>query len=111
MFARHFANTAPCSPSRATLYTGLYQHNHRVAMNGTPLDRRHTNFALEARKLGLDPALIGYTDQTPNDPSLKTYEGLLPGITPIALTGTEPGPWADYLRTKGYALPEDERLV
>ena len=52
LFTRHFANTAPCSPSRATLHTGLYQHNHRVAMNGTPLDRRHTNWAIEARKLG-----------------------------------------------------------
>jgi arylsulfatase A-like enzyme len=119
MFTRHFANTAPCSPSRATIHTGLYQHNHRVAMNGTPLDRRHTNWALEARKAGYDPALIGYTDQTPdprdlpaNDPSLNTYEGLLPGITPIAHTGMErPGPWADYLRTKGYKLPEDERFV
>ncbi|MBI1210987.1 MAG: sulfatase-like hydrolase/transferase [Alphaproteobacteria bacterium] len=118
-FTRHFANTSPCSPSRATLHTGLYQHNHRVAMNGTPLDRRHTNWAIEARKLGYDPALIGYTDQTPdprdlppNDLRLNTYEGLLPGITPIAHTGMEnPGPWAEYLRTKGYALPEDERLI
>ena len=118
-FARHFANTAPCSPSRATLYTGLYQHNHRVAMNGTPLDRRHTNWAIEARKAGHDPALIGYTDQTPdprdlapNDPRLNTYEGLLPGLTPIAQTGMDhPGPWADYLRAKGYTLPEDERFI
>lgn len=118
-FARHFANTAPCSPSRATLYTGLYQHNHRVAMNGTPLDRRHTNWAIEARKAGFDPALIGYTDQTPdprdlpaNDPRLNTYEGLLPGLTPIAQTGMDhPGPWADYLRGKSYALPEDERFI
>ena len=71
-FARHFANTSPCSPSRATLHTGLYQHNHRVAMNGTPLDRRHTNWALEARKLGYDPALIGYTDQTADPRDLQT---------------------------------------
>ncbi len=119
LFTRHFANTAPCSPSRATLHTGLYQHNHRVAMNGTPLDRRHTNWALEARKHGYDPALIGYTDQTPDprdlppsDPRLKTYEGLLPGITPIAHTGMEhPGPWGDYLRAKGYELPADDRFV
>ena len=119
MFTRHFANTAPCSPSRATIHTGLYQHNHRVAMNGTPLDRRHTNWALEARKAGYDPALIGYTDQTPDprdlpqgDPLLNTYEGLLPGLTPIAQTGMDhPGPWADYLRAKGYGLPEDERFV
>ena len=119
VFTHHFANTAPCSPSRATLHTGLYQHNHRVAMNGTPLDRRHTNWALEVRKLGYDPVLIGYTDQTPDprdlapcDPRLNTYEGLLPGITPIAHTGMErPGPWGDYLRSKGYDLPADERLV
>jgi len=119
MFTRHFANTAPCSPSRATLHTGLYQHNHRVAMNGTPLDRRHTNWAIESRKRGYDPALIGYTDQTPdprdlspNDPRLNTYEGLLPGITAIAHTGMEhPGPWGDFLKAKGYDLPTDERFV
>ena len=118
IFARHFANTAPCAPSRASLYTGLYLHNHRVAMNGTPLDRRHTNWALELRKAGYDPALIGYTDQTidprdaePNDPRLRDWEGLLPGITPIAQTGTDPGPWGEYCRSKGYAVPDDIRLL
>lgn len=118
-FRNHFANTAPCSPSRATLHTGLYQHNHRVAMNGTPLDKRHTNWALEMRRAGLDPALIGYTDQTPDprglapdDPRLRTYEGVLPGLSVIAHVGMEsPGPWADYLRGKGYDVPEDERFL
>lgn len=28
-FARHWANTAPCGPSRATLHTGMYSQNHR----------------------------------------------------------------------------------
>ena len=119
LFTRHFANTAPCSPSRATLHTGLYQHNHRVAMNGTPLDRRHTNWALEARKLGYDPALIGYTDQTPDprdlppdDPRLRTYEGILPGLNAVVPVSMDyPGPWADYLKTKGYELPHEPRFV
>lgn len=119
LFARHFANTAPCSPSRATLHTGLYQHNHRVATNGTPLDRRHTNWALEARKGGYDPSLIGYTDQTADprdlaqgDPRLSTYEGILPGLTAIADTGMDhPGPWADFLRARGYELPPEERFI
>jgi len=119
LFTRHFANTAPCSPSRATLHTGLYQHNHRVAMNGTPLDRRHTNWAIEARKLGYDPALIGYTDQTPDprdvapdDPRLRTYENVLPGLTAVAHVSMEqPGPWAAYLRARGYELPSEERFV
>jgi arylsulfatase A-like enzyme len=119
LFAKHFCNTAPCSPARATLHTGLYQHNHRVAMNGTPLDRRHTNWALEARAAGHDPALIGYTDQTPDprdvasdDPRLTTYENVLPGLDPIAHVGMDsPGPWADYLRGRGYQLPDPERFV
>jgi arylsulfatase A-like enzyme len=119
LFARHFSNTSPCSPSRATLHTGLYQHNHRVAMNGTPLDRRHTNWALEARNLGYDPALIGYTDQTADprdlasgDPRLNTYEGILPGLTAIADTGMDhPGPWGDFLRARGYDLPHEERFI
>jgi arylsulfatase A-like enzyme len=119
LFARHFSNTSPCSPSRATLHTGLYQHNHRVAMNGTPLDRRHTNWALETRKLGYDPALIGYTDQTADprglkqgDPRLSTYEGILPGLNPIADTGMDhPGPWGDFLRARGYDLPNEERFI
>lgn len=119
LFARHFANTAPCSPSRATLHTGLYQHNHRVAMNGTPLDRRHTNWAIEMRKLGYDPALIGYTDQTPDprelspdDPRLTTYENVLPGLNPVAHVSMDhPGDWAHYLTARGYALPEQERFI
>ena len=38
VFEQHYAATAPCSPARASLYTGLYQMNHRVVWNGAPLD-------------------------------------------------------------------------
>ena len=62
-FARHFAQAAPCGPSRASLYTGLYQMNHRVVRNGTPLDARHDTIALAMRRLGYRPTLFGYTDQ------------------------------------------------
>ena len=36
---RHFAQSAPCSPGRAALYTGTYQMNNRVVANGTPHSR------------------------------------------------------------------------
>ena len=62
LFTRHYSQATPCSPGRASLYTGLYLHNHRVVVNGTPLDARHTNVALEARKLGYEPLLFGHTD-------------------------------------------------
>ena len=62
-FARHYGQCSPCGPSRASLYTGLYQMNHRVVCNGTPLDRRHDTIALAMRRLGYRPTLFGYTDQ------------------------------------------------
>src|SRR5829696_245569 len=42
-FTRHFAQAAPCGPSRASIYTGMYLMNHRAVLNGTPLDARFTN--------------------------------------------------------------------
>ena len=86
-FRRHFAQAAPCGPSRASLYTGMYLMNHRSVLNGTPLDARHTNVALVARRLGYEPALFGYTDTSvdprtvaPDDPRLRSLRGRAPGL-------------------------------
>ena len=87
-FRRHYAQCAPCGPSRTSMLTGLYMMNHRSVKNGTPLDDRLTNIAREVRKAGYDPTLFGYTDTSPDprryppeDPVLTTYEGVLPGMT------------------------------
>ena len=50
LFRNHFAQACPCGPSRANLWTGMYLQNHRSGTDGTPLDDRFTNLALEARK-------------------------------------------------------------
>jgi arylsulfatase A-like enzyme len=79
-FKRHHTNATPCGPARTSLLTGLYMMNHRVVRNGTPLDARHTNLALEARKAGYKPAIFGYTSNvpdprglSPNDPALHDH--------------------------------------
>ena len=72
-FSNHYSVCAPCSPARASLLTGMYLQNHRVVRNGTPLDNRHTNIALELRKLGYTPLLFGYTDTT-LDPRVYSEE-------------------------------------
>lgn len=112
-FNNHFTNVVPCGPSRASLHTGLYLHNHRSGTNGTPLDRRFTNWAKELREVGYDPVLFGYT-HTSMDPrgleadhhSLRNDEGILPGIRPIIDMGTLCPDWRAYLSELGYELPE-----
>jgi arylsulfatase A-like enzyme len=116
-FGRHFAQAAPCGPSRASLYTGMYLMNHRSVLNGTPLDARHTNVALVARTLGYEPALFGYTDSSidprtvaPDDPRLRSYEGVLPGFDPVCdLPEGNPARWLGWLRAAGVDLPDDWR--
>lgn len=112
LFRNHFVQAAPCGPSRASLFTGLYLHNHRSVRNGTPLDSRHTNLALEMRKAGYDPSLVGYTDTSadprlypPGHPALTTYEGLLPGFRPELVLVMPYTPWLDHLASKGYDVP------
>lgn len=108
LFRRHYAGTAPCSPARATLYTGLYQANHRVCQNGSPLDARFDNIALAARRAGYDPTLFGYTDVSPdpracdpNDPVLTSYEGVLAGFTVGQILLEDERHWLAWLRSKG----------
>lgn len=109
LFARHYSVTSPCGPARASLLTGRYAMTHRSVTNGTPLDARFTNLALELRKAGYDPALIGYTDTTadprtlaPGDPRLFTYEGVMPGFTPALVVPEDPAPWTAWLAERGY---------
>ena len=109
LFRRHFAQAAPCGPSRASLHTGQYLMNHRSVLNGTPLDSRFTNIALEARSRGYDPVLFGYTDASPDprvlaadDPRLLTYEGVLPGFRAVVDLNEQLEPWGAWLRTLGY---------
>ncbi len=117
-FTRHYANASPCGPSRASLLTGLYLQNHRSARNGTPLDARFTNVALELRRGGHRPALIGYTDtsydprtRALDDPALKTYENPLPGFDPVLLVPEHRRPWLAHLRRLGYDMPDERNAV
>lgn len=105
IFKNHYAQTVPCGPSRASLYTGMYLHNHRSLVNGTPLDARHTNVALEARKSGYEPALFGYTDVSldPRSQDISDgYEGVLPGMDPVCKVLSDCAPWLARLKDKGY---------
>ena len=107
--SRHFSQAAPCSPGRASLYTGMYQMNHRVVANGTPLPSGLDNLALVARRAGYVPTLFGYTDQGLDprdaqgeaDPRLDFYDGLLPGIEVGCWLPDNATPWVEDLARRG----------
>ena len=109
-FARHYSQAAPCGPGRASLYTGMYQMNHRVVANGTPLDARFDNVAKAARRAGYDPVLFGYTDQSidprestgPDDPRMQHYTGVLPGFRPVLHIPDDHQVWLDWLADRGH---------
>jgi arylsulfatase A-like enzyme len=119
LFRNHYAQCMPCGPSRASLLTGMYLMNHRLVRNGTPLDARFTNIALEARRLGYEPGLIGYTDTgydprilQGQEPSRDQAARVLPGFSQL-MPGSERGeagadPWLRSLAAKGYDVPGRE---
>jgi arylsulfatase A-like enzyme len=116
LFRRHYTQASPCGPARASLFTGLYLHNHRSLRNGVPLDERHDNLAKALRRKGYDPTLFGYTDtsvdprgRAPDDPALTVYEGVLPGFAVGQFLGEEPWSWVKDLASKGYKTPAKPR--
>ncbi len=114
-FHRHYTVTVPCGPARASLLTGRYAMNHRSIRNGTPLAGHLSNLAIEARKLNYEPLLFGYTDTSadpyehhPEDPALKSYEGLMKGFVEVTQLRLDTSyPWIADLKAKGYDLPGD----
>ena len=117
LFTQHYTNCVPCSPSRTSLHTGTYQFTHRVVINGTPLDARFTNWALELRRSGRDPVLLGYTDTSLDpqtlplgDKALTTYESCLPGLRQVSdcnCSNETMEDWAQSLRAHGHPVPAE----
>lgn len=117
-FTHHFANCAPCGPSRASLLTGLWQMNHRVTGNGAPLADRLPMLPRLLRDHGYDPTLFGYTDTTldpatlaPDDPRRTSYEQPMSGFRSELALDDDIGPWIDWLVDQGVPRPAENRDI
>ena len=92
-FSNSFVTTSWCCPSRATLLTGLYSHNHRVLTNSRPLGGVHrfddsSTLATWLRRAGYRTGLVGkYFNNygSGNDPT-----------TPVDDPGYVPPGWSDW---------------
>ena len=58
-FTNAFVTTSLCSPSRASILTGLYMHAHGVVDNFTPLDTRLTTFPQLLQGAGYRTGFVG----------------------------------------------------
>ena len=58
-FANMFCTTSLCSPSRASILTGLYAHSHGVRDNFTELPLKNANWAQRLKDAGYETAYMG----------------------------------------------------
>ncbi|MBX3279407.1 MAG: sulfatase [Acidobacteria bacterium] len=58
-FPNAFVTTSLCSPSRASILTGLYAHRHRVVDNNNPVPPGTVYFSQYLKRAGYDTAFIG----------------------------------------------------
>lgn len=54
-----FVTTALCSPSRASILTGLYAHRHRVVDNNNPVSPELVFFSQYLQVAGYQTAMVG----------------------------------------------------
>ena len=80
-----FCTTSLCSPSRASILSGLYAHAHGVQNNFTEYPTNFVSFPMQLHQQGYDTACIGkwhlgYPEKFwPNQHGFDEYFGLLGG--------------------------------
>jgi arylsulfatase A-like enzyme len=92
-FTNFFVTTSLCSPSRATLLTGLYAHNHHVHTNSRPLGGvvrfdDSSSLATWLQKAGYRTGLVGKY--------LNKYGSNQDSTTPVDDVGYIPPGWNDW---------------
>ncbi|MBT6054821.1 MAG: sulfatase [Planctomycetaceae bacterium] len=59
LFKNHFCTTSLCSPSRASILSGLYAHTHGVSNNFTEYPTGMVSFPIRLQESGYETAYVG----------------------------------------------------
>jgi N-acetylglucosamine-6-sulfatase len=59
LFKNHFCTTSLCSPSRASILSGLYAHSHGVSNNFTEYPANMVSFPMQLKESGYETAYVG----------------------------------------------------
>ena len=59
LFRNHFCTTSLCSPSRASILSGLYAHTHGVSNNFTEYPAGLVSFPMRLQEAGYETAYVG----------------------------------------------------
>lgn len=118
-FDHAFTPTAICSPARASFFTGLFPHHHGITGNEMCLRPGVQGISHHLAKAGY---LCGYAGKWHVDEKTgptgfgfigKDFlgyafpgSGLLPGLQFPNAPVNEPNHYADYLRERGFGLPQ-----
>ena len=114
LFKKAFCQTAPCGPSRMSIFTSRYLCSTRTVNNMTPLVDAEDNLTWFVKAAGYSAGMFGYNDYAvdprilpdgdPRKTSLR-YDNALPGFDRVYQHEYHSPAYFDYLRAKGY--PED----
>ena len=74
MMRRAYVTTSLCSPSRASILTGLYAHNHGVIDNYHPVDPKLEFFPSTLQKLGYQTAFVGKWHMGDTDSPVDAFD-------------------------------------
>lgn len=73
-FDNAYVTTSLCSPSRASILTGLYAHNHRVVDNYNPVDPGLVYFPRYLQSGGYETAFVGKWHMGNDDTPQKGFD-------------------------------------
>jgi arylsulfatase A-like enzyme len=106
-FNNHYIASFPCCPSRATIFTGLYAHNHGVPAQNIVLDQHMETLGSQLSRAGYETTWIGKSHLggwfEPHDEPTCPYSELVVGENGYSLIDYPGGAGGEDYPVNGFS--------